>query len=93
MYYQFYHAKILHSSRTLCKFCVDLRTHIEFCPVQHSVIDFIKQLESVYCEVLTGSLIYWITFGPLRVKIIAFERLVYYTFPNLYVKSSNIPSL
>jgi len=56
MQHQFYHAKILHSSHTLCKFCADLRTNIEFCPAHHSVIDFIKQLESVYCEVLTGPL-------------------------------------
>jgi len=60
---------------------VDLRTNNEFCPPQHSVINFIKQLESVYCEVLTGPLIYWVTFDPSRVNIIAFGRLVYNTFP------------
>ena len=40
LYHYFCHSKILHSSRSLCMFCVDLRTNIEFCPLQHSVNGF-----------------------------------------------------
>jgi len=39
---------------SLCKFWVDLRTNIVFCPVQHSVIGFVTELQSIYCEVRTG---------------------------------------
>ena len=37
-------------------FYVYFRANIEFRSVQHSLIDFITEVESVYCVVRTGSL-------------------------------------
>ena len=38
-------------------FCVDLRTNSHYFPIQHYLIVFLTQTESVYCTVRTGLLL------------------------------------